>query len=278
MTGLTWAPATLLVCLVCGCGQVRDETGTSSTSGGAARGFGAAAGAIEGGVGGRGGSGAGRGASDLGAGWASPDAGSLPPALLAQPTVWVGQVASTFTYSPSAEAYHYVANRQTPQRLVLILAPVAHGIVSGTITFGDGPAPAPPTNRDAPYPPDLASLADGGAGSSYWETWLSVPYDGFSYTLVSSTSYGARLALDFVPGELFRDWCALIHPSVLLPAITGTTSQGQCDCSASPCRSVQAPTRRVDLLVSGDSMQGQLGDDSRGSLAMPRDIRLERVQ
>jgi hypothetical protein len=182
-----------------------------------------------------------------------------PPELKQKATTWIGQTERPVTYPPSDAV-------SGPQKVVLILRAVADAnAVGGTITFGSGRPPPKPTGPDAPYPPN------GGFSP---ESLLLAPYDGFSYTLVFSDLKENHLTLTYNPSELFREWCAMKTPR---PGGYDINLQLICECSETECHHLAGPIERIDFVVTGDSIQGELGQVSSDS-PLPTQVRMQRVE
>jgi hypothetical protein len=192
------------------------------------------------------------------------------PSLAVQPTVWIGAANRTVTF-PEDEADPPTG----PQKVVLILRPVT-GSTTGTITFGDDDPPAPPVDPNEPYPLERTTMrnSEGQTFPVLAINWTISPYAGFVYSIASSGLNGSELTISYVPAELWRDWCALQTPDGGQPMATDGTPI--CDCAATACHALTSPTQEIDLLVEGDTMQGQLlglgGIDTD-----PVAIRLQRV-
>jgi hypothetical protein len=192
------------------------------------------------------------------------DEGRMAPMeLTTQSTVWVGEVDPTATYAESLDS-------KGPQRVLLILGPIKDSIV-GTVTFDSASPPPSPRDPTQVYPPTPAN-PDGGTYSVISDNWMTRPYPGFVYSLVSSAVQGNHILSAFVPAELWRDWCA-----IQVPTAAGSPS-ARCQCDTKTCRSVSAPTRRLDLVVNGDAMQGELAQPYGPWLTSPAIIRLKRIQ
>jgi hypothetical protein len=71
------------------------------------------------------------------------------------------------------------------------------GTIAGTVTFGNEPAPSPPTSGDEPFPP--------GPINAYPD--VPFPYEGFPYTATQLSFDGTRLRLGVVQRELWKTWC-----------------------------------------------------------------------
>ncbi len=121
------------------------------------------------------------------------DAGAPPspvdPAALASIAgTWTGYV----------EAYSFPESGSGAVTLVVMTSP--HGGTEATITFGDEPAPAPPTSAGGPFP-----VGDDDAGGVSFPP----PHEGFPYTAYQASFDGARLRLSVVSHEPWKPWCAL---------------------------------------------------------------------
>lgn len=186
----------------------------------------------------------------------------VPRAIFEQPTVWIGEVERAVTYPPPEDA-------EAPQRVVLVLDALTD-VVTGSVTFGSGARPPPPTDSTQPYPPEPWPAA---ATLSMYQ-----PYDGFEYTLAPSELRGGdRLVLQFVPSELFGQWCGL--------QIRQTEVYQMCDCSEPAagnagitCAERFDPIRRLELVIDGETMAGELTRHGADVLGAPEAMRLRRVQ
>jgi hypothetical protein len=240
-------------------------TGSGATNGSAGDGAGNT------GPGGTGTAGTGTGGNGAGGGTAISDAGAapdalppgVPPVIFERPTVWIGEIETTVTYPGDPLS-------GIPQRVVLVLDAIT-GAVTGSVTFGSGAPPAAPTSADAPYPAEPRTWQDAeGEWPVIDSNWIYSPYDGFEYSILSSELRGNRLTLSFAPVELWRDWCVL-HASA-----GATTSP--CSCTAAGCGPAFDPSRKFDLVVNGDTMEGELARPAGNWLGEPPGIRLRRVR
>jgi hypothetical protein len=166
------------------------------------------------------------------------------------PTVWLGEVERVVTYPETL--IPYTGERQ---RVLLILDKVASA-VTGTVTFGSRPPPPPPKSLSDPYP---ARVSDSNLEHS--------PYDGFAYSIVSSELRGNTLILAFVPREVFAPRCAL-NPG---------PGDYYCDCDDAGCWSKSGPEQRLELVVSGERLEGQLSRWDGASLGETPAVKLDRV-
>ena len=183
-----------------------------------------------------------------------------------KPTVWIGQTDMTVTYPGDFDGGDIIQedmNSAVPQRVVLILD-VAGDSVAGTVTFGADNPPAPAVDPSQPYPlePTMLQQPGGQTFPVIPENWVTFPYPGFSYSLVSSRLRGNLLSLAFVPTELWRDWCVLQARDGL---DAGPLLNFVCVCASGACRAATSPIRQFDLTVNGSTMQGQISwPDSPG--------------
>jgi hypothetical protein len=187
-----------------------------------------------------------------------------------KPTVWVGEVETTVTYPE-------VLTANAPQKVVLVLGAVTGSVIGGTVTFGSGSPPPPPTDPTLPYPPEPTDF-ETDAQSILPENWTISPYPAFAYSLVSSTVLGSSLTLAFEPTEIWRQWCAIQNPPQGQPTIDPGLGMPVCTCDASSCSLASGSNRRFDLAVTGDQMQGQLVQLAGPWITVPPAIRLQRVQ
>jgi hypothetical protein len=213
--------------------------------------------------GGAAGSTAGRDADGASGSGGEPDGGGAdagPPvveetgtrAMRQGPTVWLGEVEMVVTYPEVMNPY--TGERQ---RVLLILDKVASA-VTGTVTFGSRPPPPAPKNLSDPYPD---RVSDSNLGH--------LPYDGFAYSIVSSELRGNTLVLAFVPWEIYAPWCALLAPDPISIA---------CHCDDAGCWSRLGPERRLELVVTGEHLEGQLSRPDGPWLGEAPAIKLDRVR
>jgi hypothetical protein len=111
--------------------------------------------------------------------------------------------------------------------------------VMATVVFGEGEAPAPPTDPDVGWP---AGIDPQGAG---------VPVaDGFVYPSLDGTRTGDRIRVDIAVTDLWEPWCALQTPELIadgsdeaqcLPNRPWTTSPFECH--------LEADAENPDMLV-----------------------------
>jgi hypothetical protein len=72
------------------------------------------------------------------------------------------------------------------------------GTVTGTVTFGDAPAPPPATDPNAGYPPNSGSMPLTPAS-----------IEGFPYSATHVSFDGPRVRLGISTLELWKGWCGL---------------------------------------------------------------------
>lgn len=111
---------------------------------------------------------------------------------------------------------------------------------AGTIVFGEGDAPAAPTDPDIGWPAGIDPLMGG------------VPVaDGFVYRVIDGSRVEDRVRLEIAITELWEPWCALQTPFALaegtteamcLPNREWTTSPFECRLEAG----AMSPAERVD--------------------------------
>jgi hypothetical protein len=94
------------------------------------------------------------------------------------------------------------------------------------------------------------------------------PYDGFAYSIVSSELRGNTLLLAFVPWEVYGPLCALGPDPPYY----------YCDCGDTGCWSISGPERRLELVVSGERLEGQLSRPDGASLGETPAVKLDRVR
>jgi hypothetical protein len=214
---------------------------------------------------------------------ASDDQDSPPTALRKGPTVWVGQSNSTVTFPAGYDGGNVVPENNNPatgpEKVVLILDAENNPVI-GTITFGDVAPPPAATDPNQPYPPSptMRRNPNGQTFPIGAETWAQSPFPGFSYSLVSSMLSGNLLNLAFVPAQLWQGWCAIQSSSTQDASVASNDSYRPCDCDAGACTALSGPLRRLTLMASGDTMQGQLLLPSVPWPGGPPQIRLQRVQ
>jgi hypothetical protein len=84
---------------------------------------------------------------------------------------------------------------------VVINGASAHGIC-GSVTWGDGEAPAPATDPDAPYP-----------SAEFWQAGLglvaSVPVEGFAYGIDEGAVRAHTVRFSTQVNEPWRSWCEI---------------------------------------------------------------------
>jgi hypothetical protein len=166
----------------------------------------------------------------------------------------------------------------------LTFAQDASGVVAGTIVFGMGTPPPPPTNPDVGWPADITNNGVGGAPGN-------VPFEGYSYDFDGGTIDAHRLRFTVNFSQLWAGWCALqtqavdgssgcmpnwnLHqdasgacylkdPKTQKDSIVDCgkvklcTFSSQCACSASGCTFTQNGVfwASFDVFVSGDTMSG----------------------
>lgn len=91
----------------------------------------------------------------------------------------------------------------TPLTLVINGAS-SHGMC-GTLKWGDGEPPPPPTDPQTPYPspPNQYDLMNYGGAPGY------TPYDGFTYTIAQGAVRDGTVRLSIGTRELWTSWCEL---------------------------------------------------------------------
>jgi hypothetical protein len=249
------------------CGKVDDTTdsthlppGAEASGGGAgapSAGAGTSAGGSSGGENGSGaGASGGSGAASPspGTGGSSLDSEDVPIELFERPTVWIGEVESAVTY-PNVHEDH-----SSPERVILILDAMRSS-VTGTLTFGEGPLPAPDPLEIYP-----TWTGPDGTWPTYPENWDYSPFPGFPYAIVSSDLRDNRLSINFATREVWAEWCK-------------AHSGGQwCTCDGGTCEASSEPVRRLELVVTGDTMAGQISRPAGNWLGGVPAIRLLRVQ
>ena len=94
------------------------------------------------------------------------------------------------------------------EALDLELSEDTSGIITGTLTWGEGAPPPAPQGADIPYPP------------GYWEQQRKMipymaapaPWPGFAYTIVRGAACDTTFRFGVSTSELWQDWCALQTP------------------------------------------------------------------
>jgi hypothetical protein len=176
---------------------------------------------------------------------------------------------------------------ETSDNMTLVFTQQADGSVTGSLTFGTGSPPAPPTSRTDIFPPGF-----GGDVNS-----VPLPYIGFLYTATDVSFDGTRLQLGVVNNELWKTWCGLQKsfewgPNSpwacgCLPNWPGMGAAGSCSlqnpatgaaeaipcalvgpCSVYPICSCDATGCSVDMQNASTRLDVQLaGDKLDGSIA-----------
>lgn len=93
----------------------------------------------------------------------------------------------------------------TPLRLVLV-RDEASGVVSGTLTYGEGDPPPPPESADIPYPPGFWD-----DGPERFDRHIE-PWPGYPHTIVRGAGCDASLRFGISSAEIFDAWCAMQEP------------------------------------------------------------------
>jgi hypothetical protein len=130
--------------------------------------------------------------------------------------------------------------RLGPARLILDSMRAA---ITGTVTLGEGPLPM--NDPREIYP---TWRAPDGEYDTIADNWRYSPFPGFPYTLRASELRGDRLVLNFAPWEVVTPECA------------------GCD------------LRRLDLLVRGDTLEGEMSRPAGNGLGAVPSIRLQRIR
>lgn len=177
--------------------------------------------------------------------------------------MWIGQVSPAVTYPTVLQ------EGVTPEKVVLILDAIRQSVVSGTIAFGEGPGPG--ADPIAAYPTRTDST--GASFPTLSVNWNYSPFPGFPFSLLSSELKGNRLAIDFAPDEIWGAWCMAQDPAAGSPPDPFSTPS--CDCAGTTCG---VSLRRLDLVVTGDTMEGEMTRLPGNWLGGVPDIKLKRVQ
>jgi hypothetical protein len=204
-----------------------------------------------------------------------------------------GSDASTPSFAPLVGAWTgYVENLQftvggaSSDALNLVFAAASDGSVTGTMTFGSGNVPAPPTDPSVGYEPNGVPVDTLQGGS------VVVLIEGYPYTALQPTLDGIRLRFALRSLEPYDAWCVLQTPYLFAPceyrcvsdsgglvtsdggAITLTNSSGShtfdlgmfdlcespfiCLCSASGCAIPAEPDVTFDVQMSPGKLDGSL--------------------
>jgi hypothetical protein len=146
------------------------------------------------------------------------------------------------TWTGYVEGYTFLSGSDA---VVVAFTAAADGTIAGTVTFGNAPAPAPPTSGNEPYP-----TADVG------DLNTAAPYEGFPYTAIQVSFDGTRLRLGTVHKELWKTWCSLQTSYDWAPSAAGNCgclpdwpSMGSTDPNASDCV-LTDPDTGADVPVS----------------------------
>jgi hypothetical protein len=105
----------------------------------------------------------------------------------------------------------YVENYQFPSGsdlVVIAFSQQAGGPITGTVTYGQGVPPPPPTGPDEAYPP--AAFVDAGPSAPPYMPSL---YEGFAYRVLNVQFDGTRLQFHTSINNLWSAWCALQTPT-----------------------------------------------------------------
>lgn len=143
--------------------------------------------------------------------------------------------AGTGALAPLAGTWTgYVENYQFPSgsgTIVLSFSGHDGGSVSGTIVFGQGSPPPPPTDPTVGYYPDGVNLSSAPPGTII---------EGFPYTVVAPSLAGTRARFGAVAREPYRPWCELQTSYVWMPP---------CDFACTPSwpADISTPSDRVTL-------------------------------
>ena len=120
----------------------------------------------------------------------------------------------------------------------------------------------------------------------------SCPTEGYVYRLLDPRDESGLLTFSFAPLEVYGAWCArhsdwCSDPSCV-PSPNGYNgdtpisacdlcARPVCDCSSTPCVAELSPRRYMDLERTGDSMQGELRNESAPFINAPVEARLRRA-
>ena len=143
--------------------------------------------------------------------------------------VWVGEADDPLALQSNADNSPPVYRFPSGSTLIRLEIGLGDELVQGTITFGEGTPPAPPTDPNVGYPfdPDF-NMASAGA----LDGTLRPPLEGFAYTVrqnltlreldVLGVNYedafgvfaqgrvvDGKINVYYTPTELFAPWCAM---------------------------------------------------------------------
>ena len=201
------------------------------------------------------------------------------------------------TWQGYAEAFTFHSGSDT---IVLVFAKAADGSIQGTVTYGQGTPPPPPTDPNVGYPPGT----DWGQNDT---TWL---IEGFPFAVTHPAFDGSRLQLHTFSHEAWKSWCELQTPTgagypcgsygclpnwdsmgnpstqtILTDRSTGATmtvDSGKwvlcnysptCDCSSTSC-TVDMTTQgdgSFDMQLSGSKLDGPMsGEQGKANVHFTR--------
>jgi hypothetical protein len=118
----------------------------------------------------------------------APDAGSST-------STSTSELAFTGKWTGYIESYVLPSGSST---LTMDFVQQPDGTITGTVTFGDAPAPPPATDPNVGYPP--------GSGAT---PLTPASIEGFPYTARQISFDGPRVRLGISTLELWKGWCAL---------------------------------------------------------------------
>lgn len=190
----------------------------------------------------------------------------------------------------------------TDDSLAISIVVAADGTMSGHVTIGQTPAPTPPTDPDAVWPPGLEVTQPAAVLPPY--------VAGFAYQARNIRWEAQRLRFEITADEAWQPWCALQTPVVnttgfftpvgsyncipdpLTPPVqqggqcfsnldTGTTpcfkvflfctlKWGPCTCGATGCQASEANTYSFDI-----ALRDGIGDGTSSLTTSP--IRLNQA-
>lgn len=210
-----------------------------------------------------------------------------------------GAKADAATLGASQSWTGYVENHMFgsgSDAIVLNFATDAKGVVKGTIVFGAGTPPPPPTDPNVGYPPALLNVIYPQVVGDGWASYLA---EGYSYAFDGGSLAANRLRLTFDQWQLWAGWCALETPApdgsgrcapewegtfgadggtlacslinpgtdamvpvdcskYMLCGVGGNTGEGVCACTKSACsvRTAGANSSTFDIFLTGDTASG----------------------
>jgi hypothetical protein len=115
-----------------------------------------------------------------------------------------GPLAPSQSWTGYVEQYTFASGSTA---LKLTFSADDHGVALGTIVFGEGTPPAPATDPNVGYPPDLVAALLLQSPFTTGET-IDIA-EGYAYTFDAGTFDGHRLQFTANLAQLWSGWCAL---------------------------------------------------------------------